>query len=226
GSPVAYGLRDAPSKEAARAALGLPAEARVAAFLPGSRSREIDRLLGPMLDAARLLKERSPGTLCLVSEAEALPEGAVRERAERAGGGEGADFVRVVRGRQHELIRAADAAAVASGTATLETALLDTPLTVLYASDFLTSLLAKYFLVQVDYMSLVNLLAGREVAPELYQRQVRGGRIAGALHPLLEDEEARGRQIRVFEKIRAALEGGNPYGRAASRIRPLLEGGP
>ena len=230
GSLVAYGLRGAPSKEAARAALGLPAGARVAAFLPGSRSREIDRLLGPMLDAARLLKERSPGTLCLVSEAEALPEGAVRERAQRAqraGGAEGADFVRVVRGRQHELIRAADAAAVASGTATLETALLDTPLTVLYASDFLSYFVAKYFALQVDYISLVNLLAGREVAPELYQRQVREERIAGALQPLLEDEEARGRQIRVFEKIRAALEleGGDPYRRAASRIRPLLEGG-
>lgn len=223
GSPVAYGLRGAPSREAARAALGIPAEARVAAFLPGSRSRELDRLLGPMLDAARLLKERSPGTLCLVSEAEALPEGAVRERAERA---EGADLVRVIRGRQHEIIRAADAAAVASGTATLETGLLGTPLTVLYATDFFTAILAKYFLVQVDYMSLVNLLAGREVAPELYQRQVRGDRIAGALRPLLEDEEARGRQTLALDEIRAALEGGDPYGRAASRIRALVEGSP
>jgi lipid-A-disaccharide synthase len=103
---------------------------------------------------------------------------------------------------------------------------LGTPLTVLYATDSFTAILAKYFLVQVDYMSLVNLLAGREVAPELYQRQVRGDRIAGALGPLLEDEEARGRQTLALDEIRAALEGGDPYGRAASRIRALLEESP
>ncbi len=219
GNPVAFALQEAPSREAARASLGIPGDARVVAFLPGSRRREIERLLGPMIDSAGPLSERFPGTLFLVSEAEALPEGAVRSRLPSGGGG-----VRVVRGLQHEVIRAADAAAVASGTATLECGLLGTPMSVCYMGDFFTYMLTKYFLLQVDYISLVNLLAGREVVPELYQGQVRGERIAAALGPLLADPAARESQTSAFGEIRESLGGPNPYERGASEIIRVLEG--
>jgi lipid-A-disaccharide synthase len=218
GNPVAFGLRGAPSRAEARASLGIGAAVRVAAFLPGSRRREIDRLLPPMIESAKILQRKNPEMLFLVSEAEALPEGTVRSRMPPGGG-----FVRIVRGRAHEVIRAADAAAVASGTATLETGLLGTPLSVLYASDFFTHLIVKYFLIQVDYISLVNLLAGKEVAPELYQGQVRGGKIADALAPLLDDPGARERQTREFDRIRESLDAADPYERAASLIRRLLD---
>ncbi len=219
GNPVAFALRDAPSREAARASLGIPGEARVVAFLPGSRRREIERLLGPMIDSAGPLSESFPDTLFLVSEAEALPEGAVRSRLASDGAG-----VRVVRGHQHEVIRAADAAVVASGTATLECGLLGTPMSVCYRGDYFSYMLVRYFLMQVDYISLVNLLAGREVVPELYQGWVKGDRIAASLAPLLADPAARASQIRAFVKIRESLGGPDPYECGASEIIQVLEG--
>jgi lipid-A-disaccharide synthase len=216
GNPVAYALRDVPSREEARATLGIPDSARVVSFLPGSRHREIERLLRPMVDSTEILEKKFSGTIFLVSEAEALAEGTIQKWLVSG-------RVRVVRGSQHSVVRASDATVVASGTAALECALLGTPMSVCYAGDQFSYLLAKYFLLQVDYVSLPNLLAGWEVAPELLQRQVRGELIAAALAPLLSEAEARERQIRVFKEIRETLAGTDPYERAALSIRLALE---
>jgi len=218
GNPVAFGLREAPSRSQARLSLDIKADARVAAFLPGSRCREIDRLVVPMIESAKILQNQNPEMVFLISEAEALPHGAVQSRMPPGGG-----FVRIVRGQAHEVIRAADAAAVASGTATLEAGLLGTPLNALYVSDYFTYLIVKYFLIQVDYISLVNLLAGKEVVPEFYQGQVRGENIAATLSPLLSDPEARELQTREFSLIRRSLDAADPYERAATQILRLLE---
>lgn len=221
GNPVAFGLRNRPTKREARASLGIPQDAQVVSFLPGSRLKEIERHIPPMEEAVRILKERCPEVLCLISEAGAIPEGTIRNALSSEEEG-----IRVIRGRQHEVIRAADAAAVASGTATLETGLLGTPMIIIYIVELVTYLLAMYFLVRVDYIGLVNLLAGREVAPELHQGKVRGRRIADLLSSLLEDPDARQRQIQAFDEIRDFLAGPDPYARAAGRIRRFLEGAP
>lgn len=220
GNPLAHALREAPGREAARRALGIAPAARVVALLPGSRLKEVDRHLAPMTGAARLLRGKWPDAVFLVSEAEALRPGEVSERVR-----DGGVSLRVVRGRMAEVVRAADAAVVASGTASLETGLLGTPMAVVYASDPLTYVLGKYFLIRVDYLSLVNLLAGREVAPELYQGRVRPGPIAKALARIMEEPGAGERQREALEAIRRSLEGPDPYGRAAERILGLLEGG-
>ncbi len=221
GNPVAFALRGCPSREEARASLGIPQDARVVSFLPGSRMKEIERHVPLMEDAVRMLKERISGAHYLISEADALPERTVRNALSSE-----KETVRVVRGRQHEVIRAADAAVVASGTATLETALLGTPMIVIYIIEQITNIVARYFLLQVDFVSLVNLLAGREVAPELIQGKARSGRIADLLSHLLEDPAARERQTRAFDEIRSFLDGPDPYARAAARIRRLLEDAP
>ena len=119
GNPIAYELRDAPSRETARRRLGLSAEDKAVALLPGSRPKEVDAHLSAMVEAARIVRAQVRDLRVLVSEALGLPEGCVSERLREAG-----LDVRVVRGVPHEVIRAADAAVVASGTASLETALL------------------------------------------------------------------------------------------------------
>lgn len=217
GHPLAYALRDAPSREAARRSLSISADERAIALLPGSRLREVDAHAEAMAGALGILREETPGLRFLISEADSLPEGYVSERLKPPGGG-----MRPVRGDSHRLIRAADAVVVASGTASLETALLGAPMVVIYAGDALTYLLAKYFLLRVDYISLVNLLSGREAVPELHQSRVRPRHIADALREVLFDEGVRARQIRAFERIRGALEGENPYARAAARIAAEL----
>jgi lipid-A-disaccharide synthase len=218
GNPVSFGLRDCPSREEARASLGIPPEAKVFSFLPGSRGKEITRHVPPMKEAAQRLQERWPDAVFLLSEAEGLPEGTVQKSLSSPAG-----LFRVVRGRQHEVIRAADTAVVVSGTATLETGLLGTPMIVIFLIEWPTYLVGRYLLMQVDFMSLVNLIADREVAPELHQGQANPKRIADLVSQLMEDFEARERQIRGFEKVREFLAGPDPYAHAAGRIRVYLE---
>lgn len=218
GNPVAYGLRNCPSKEEARSRLNIPDNAKVVSFLPGSRQREIERHVPPLEETIQILKNRWPNLVCLISEADAIKEGEVRKALVSPN-----DSIRIIRGRQHEVIRAADAAAVVSGTATLETAILGTPLIVLYITDWLTFFLVKYFLLQVDYVSLANLLAGKEVAPELQQGRDLGKRVAEGITLLLQDPGARQRQTLEFKKVQRLLDGPNPYERAAEQIRQMLE---
>ena len=123
---------------------------------------------------------------------------------------------------QKKWIRAADAVVVASGTASLETALLGVPMVVLYAVDLLSYTLARYFLMHVDFISLVNLLSGYEAVPELCQKQVRAHPIVNALREVLLNDDVRARQVRVFEKVQKALQGVNPYECAAMHIASEL----
>ena len=217
GHPIAHALRDAPSREAARRSLNISADERVIALLPGSRLKEVDAHMEAMVGALGILREEAPGLRFLISEADSLPEGYVSERLRPS-----EVEARPVRGDSPRVIRAADAVVVASGTASLETAPLGAPMVVVYAGDALTYVLAKYFLLRVDYISLVNLLSGHEAVPELHQNRVRPRHIANALRGALWNDDVRARQIRAFERIRSALEGENPYARAAARIAAEL----
>ncbi|MDE0331279.1 MAG: lipid-A-disaccharide synthase [Nitrospinae bacterium] len=213
GNPIAYELRGSPSRESARHSLGLSMGDKVVSLLPGSRLKEIDCHVDAMVDAMKIIHAEMPGLRFLISEAISLPEGYVSNRMKSSG-----IEIRAVRGDAKKVIRAADAVVVASGTASLETALLGVPMVVLYAGDLFSYTLIKYFLLQVDYASLVNLLSGYEAVPELCQNQVRAQPIADALKEVLLDDGVRGGQLRAFERIQNALEGVNPYECAAARI--------
>ena len=217
GNPIAYELRDAPSKEMARRSLGISMSDKVISLLPGSRLKEIDLHMNAMVDALKIIHAETPGLRFLISEAVALPEGYVSNRLKPSG-----IEIRPVRGDSQKVIRAADAVVVASGTASLETALLGVPMVVLYVGDLLSYTLVKYFLIQVDYISLVNLLSGYEAVPELCQKQVRPQPIANALREVLLDDGVRARQVRAFERIQNALEGVDPYACAATHIATEL----
>ena len=170
-----------------------------------------------MTGAIKIIHAETPGLRFLISEAISLPEGYVANRLKSSG-----VEIRVVRGDVKQVIRAADAVVVASGTASLETALLGVPMVVLYAGDILSFTLVRYFLLQVDFISLVNLLSGHEAVPELCQKQVRAQPVANALREVLFDDGVRAGQARVFERIRNALEGVNPYECAAAHIAAEL----
>ncbi len=217
GNPVAHELRDAPSRESARCSLGLSMSDKVISLLPGSRLKEIDSHVDAMMDALKIIHAQTPGVRFLISEAISLPEGYVASRLKSSG-----IEIRVVRGDAKQVIRAADAVVVASGTASLETALLGVPMVVLYAGDIFSYTLVRYFLLQVDFISLVNLLSGHEAVPELFQKQVRAQPIADALREVLLNNDVRAGQVKAFERIQDALEGVDPYECAAAHIAAEL----
>ena len=207
-----------PLADAHRGALALPDKGAspALALLPGSRAQEIRRIWPPMLAAARLLKARHPGLRLVVP---------VAPTVDRALLGEAAD-VEMVEGRAPEVLAQAEAAIVTSGTAALEAALALTPLVVVYRTSWLNWLIGR-LLVRVKFLSLVNLLAGRAVVPEILQARCTPERIAAAAEPLLAPGAQRGAQVEALRAIRAELAPpGSPGAarRAAEEVLALLEG--
>jgi lipid-A-disaccharide synthase len=202
-----------------RAALGLDPSRPVLALLPGSRRQEIRRLWPPLLGAARLLRARRPELQLVVPVAPTIDRALLDP-------GDLQD-VTFIDGRAPEVLRAADVAVVASGTATLEAALAQVPLVVVYRLSWLSWLIGR-LLVRVRFVSLVNLLAGRRLVPELLQRDCTREAIADEASRLLERGAPRDEQLAGMQKIHdELLPAGAPQAarRAAAEVLALLDAG-
>jgi lipid-A-disaccharide synthase len=172
-----------PDKNAARATLGISPEAKCLALLPGSRGAEVEMLSADFLKTALLLRERFPSLEIVVP----LVNAKRREQFERIKAEVAPDLtMHLLNGQGREAMVASDAALLASGTAALECMLAKCPMVVGYRMKPFTFWLAKR-LVKTDYVSLPNLLAGRELVKELLQDECEPNALAKALGPLLED---------------------------------------
>jgi lipid-A-disaccharide synthase len=162
---------------------GLDPARPLVALLPGSRKGEIERLLPPMAELARRWRKARPQVQWVLPVAPTLEESFVRAHL-------GGAPVVLVRERPYAARAYADAALVASGTATLETALLGTPFAIVYKLNALTYQVARR-IVKVPHFGLANVVAGRAVAVELLQGEVQAERLGLELSRLLEPETAR-----------------------------------
>ena len=194
----------------------LPAERPLITVLPGSRRGEAARHLPPLLDAVERLYRDQAASFVLPASA---TTGAAffRERI-------GAAPIQLIEGETWDAIAHADLALAASGTVTIEAALLGTPMVTFYKVTPPSWLLGK-LLVRVPYYSMVNLVAGREVAPELMQGEMTGRRMAEEAARLLRDPEAR-RQMRegLAEVAGKLTAGGEAIEKAGAVIQDLMEG--
>jgi lipid-A-disaccharide synthase len=185
-------------------------------LLPGSRGKEIRHVLPALLDAAAILwrERRCQFVLALAGTVERAE---VESLIARSG-----VPVQVVEGDTYNLIHAADLALVTSGTATLETALLERPMVIVYRLSRLTYTLAR-LLVGVEFIGIPNIIGGRQIVPELVQGLATGPRIAAAAQAILDDDTRRGRMVRELAEVRGALGPGGAAQRAAEIARGLLE---
>jgi lipid-A-disaccharide synthase len=176
-----------------------------------------------MLDAAALVSRRVPGAQFVVALASRrAPAEVERVVGARAAGGAPAPPLRVAHDEARAALAAADAAAVCSGTATLEAALVGTPLVVVYKeSAFNWHTLGR--LIEVEHYGLVNLIAGERVAPELMQNDFNGGTLARELLALLEPERNADVRARLREATARLGEGGASL-RAADAVLRFLRG--
>ena len=202
----------------ARAALGLSADAQVVAVLPGSRGAEVAKLGAPFAATLAWLKSRRPEIEFVAPMANAHARSLFeRALAAHAPGVQ----VRLVDGRAEEALTAADAVLVASGTATLETALVKRPMVVAYRVAPLTGwLLREMKLVKTDYFSQPNLLAGRRLVPEFFQEQVRPDTLGPAVLEQLERPD-RAELVAAFTDIHRMLRR-DASARAADAVMELL----
>lgn len=179
--------------------IGFDDEATTIALLPGSRKGEVERLLPEMLEACRLMTDMLSPLQFVLPLAPTLPVSFVQDIIKRS-----PVRVKVVEEDLYDAIALSDAAIVASGTATLETALLGVPMVVIYKISGLSYAIGKKF-IKVDYISLVNLIAGRAVVPELIQQDASPARIAAEVKALIVNEEARQAMKESFTVLRGKL---------------------
>jgi lipid-A-disaccharide synthase len=218
GHPLADAIPTETDGAAARAALGVEGDAELVALLPGSRAGEVQRLGSEFVAAAAALAARRP-TIRFVA---AMATPAVRRIFEAALRSHGGKLpVTLVDGRAREVMAAADVVLLASGTATLEAALLKRPMVVAYRVSETTRRIVRTFrLMKIRRFALPNLLAGEDVVPELLQEDATAERMVAELLPLLDDDGARRRQVEQFEAIHRQLRRGADR-RAADAVLAL-----
>lgn len=214
GHPLARMVRTSMSRQEFFARHGLSANTRLIVLLPGSRAGEATRHLPVLLHAVSKLRQQFALSVVL-----AIPKGfnasavfrSFRERMEMLS-------VRVIENETWDAIGHADLALAASGTVTVEAAVLGTPMVTFYKVAPV-SWWAGRRLVKVPFLSMVNLIAGRQVVPELIQQDMTPEKIAQATAELLEDASRADRMRSDLASVRAALtRDGDPLGRVADLI--------
>lgn len=186
------------------------------ALLPGSRLSEVEALLPTMLESVRRLAEELPIEVRLI-RAPTVPRELLEEQIELSG-----LPVRIVSEDRFAAVADSHLALCASGTATLEVGLLRTPMIVLYRLGFWTYSVAR-MLVRLPNISLVNLVLGRRVVPELIQGAANPDRIAAEAERVLLDENVRREMRAGLAGLRARLGEGGASGRAAREVAAMLQ---
>ena len=205
GHPLVEVLRSGLGRKAFCEQHGLDPSKRILALLPGSRMQEIDMIFPEMLRAARTIAAEA-GAEVVLGVAPTLDEDHFRTLYSVEG-------VRLIKGATYDVMANADLALVTSGTATLETGLFGTPMIIVYKTSWLTYLLGR-LLIHVDNIGLVNIVAGRQIVPELIQHRATAALLAKEALRLLRDESA----LAAMRKDLMALKGRLGESGASSRV--------
>ena len=221
GHPLADLIPEHPDKARARTDLRIPPGRRVLAFLPGSRRSELHYMADMFVLTARRLLQDMPEAYFVVPtatrETREMFELALRRH-------QAVDMpLTLMFGHSHEALAAADLALVASGTATLETALFKTPMVIVYRQSPINWAIMRHMGYQ-PHIGLPNILAGERLVPEFVQDKATPGALANALLELHHDTGAQRRQIAKFHEIHAVLRQ-NTAQKAADAVLAVLDAG-
>jgi len=182
GHPLLDAVKTKYARNEALEKFGLQGQVKTVALLPGSRQSEVVKLLPIMLQTARILKERMPAVQFVLPLADTLHPSLVSAIISAY-----PVDVKVISGEIYDVIAVSDIAVVASGTATLETALLETPMLIIYKISPVSYLLGRLF-VHVAHIGLVNIIAGKTVVPEFIQADATPERLARTVLDMMTDE--------------------------------------
>jgi len=220
GHPLADQIAQTPDQFAARKVLLLPQEGRIIALLPGSRSGEVNRLAKPFLEAAQLCLQQQPDLHFVVPLVSTKIKN-IFERIVKEGGYSHLPLI-LYEGNARQVMLAADAILLASGTATLEAMLLKKPMVVAYRVATITYWIVR-FLVKIPYFSLPNLLANKPLVEEFFQEAVTAQKLSSALLRSLDSERSSVKEMKhVFAEIHKDLRQ-NASQRAAEAVLSLSQ---
>jgi lipid-A-disaccharide synthase len=218
---VGHPLVDAAKPTEARASFlashGLVPDAPTVALLPGSRRNEVGQTIPTFVEAMALIRERVPNVQFTVACAPTL------EAAEFAPFVSGASGAVLLRDRTDDVIASADVAITASGTATVQCALHERPMVVVYRLSPLSYWLGKRF-VKIDMYAMPNLVAGSRIVPELIQEDFTPQRVADEAVALLMDRERHARMTEALRRVKAQLGTSGASSRAADAVLEVVSG--
>lgn len=213
GHPLVDHVKPPEDRSAFVRKLGLDPARPVVALLPGSRNKEVGFNLPPIVGAVKLLRERRPELQFVLAAAPHLRASALQEATDAG--------IAIQEGVTRDILAAARVGIVASGTATVETALTLTPMVVVYRLSALTYTLGKP-LVSVSNYAMVNLIAGRVVVPELIQGDFTPMRVCEETLRILDDGVPRAAMLDALREVRTKLGSGGATRKAAAEVGAFL----
>ncbi len=218
GHPLLDVVRTSLSKEEVMMRYNLQEGAPLVALLPGSRKNEVHQLLPVFLDAAHLIQEQIPDIHYVLPLAPTIPEEEIRPLLQNA-----SVPVHLIKDQIYDVLSISDFAIVASGTATLETAILGVPMLIAYKLSKLSYFLAKR-LVRVPHIGLINMVAGDRVVPELIQDNVTPRRVTEEALSFLQNRDRSEQVSRKLKEAVSRLGGPGASARAAQVVLQCVEG--
>jgi len=202
--------------EAIRSTLGIKSGKKVVGLLPGSRQKEIKSLLPVMLESAEIMASRSPEFQFILPVAPTID----RSLIESFVGTCNAEVI-ITEGKTYDVMKACDVVFVASGTATLEAAIVGTPMIVLYKLSLLSYALAR-LLLKMKHISLPNIVAGRQIVPELIQDEANPLRMVEEAFRILFGKGIAENMKRDLNGVREKLGGPGASARTAGLVLEML----
>jgi lipid-A-disaccharide synthase len=215
GHPLIDIVRTDLKRDAFLDLLGLPNDGKLVALLPGSRVQEIEQHIAPLIRTASMLKQKLPAVEFVVVTLPSL-KSLIEDHISRSG-----ESLAVMTRHRYDAIHHSDLAIACSGTATLEAALLATPMIVIYRLALLSWAVGR-LIVKVPYISLANLVAGEEIVPEFIQNEVNAGTLAEEAASILTDHTRRDRMVDQLKSVKATLGPGGATNRAAEIALSLV----
>ena len=217
GHPLLDIVKPTLSKERAFQQFGLDPNRRTIGLLPGSRIHEIERLLPPLLASAHLLQQEIPDLQFVIPLAPGLPKTLLTPWMENI-----SVPLKIVEGFTYDVMNLSELLIAASGTVTLEGAILGKPMIIIYKVSLPSSWVARA-LVRLDHIGLVNLVAEKEIAPELLQRDVNPQRISDEALRILRDPLLSRKMVESMGEVRQKLGEPGAAQRAAHITVSLLK---
>ena len=212
GHPLLDEVAPSYDRDALRKQYGLPPDAPVVGLLPGSRESEVRALFPAMLEAAKQLLQKHPGAQFIMAQAPSITDELIAAASARA-----EVPVRAIRDQASEVMAASDVLLVASGTATLQAAIVGTPMVLTYRTAWLTYWLAK-LLVIIPWIGLANIVAGRGIVTELIQQDATPERMSAEASRLLSDPRAAQTMTADLKAVRESLGAPGASRRAAEVV--------
>lgn len=217
GHPLLDTVKPSMSKDEAYSFFGLQQGKKTVLFMPGSRVQEVQSLYGKMLAAGKLLQDKVEGLQFMVPKASTIDRHMLEEAAREAN-----LEVHIGEERVYDMMNIADAAICASGTATLETALMGVPTLLVYRVNALTYWLSK-ILVHLDSIGLPNIISGHRIMPELWQDEVTPENIEAAVLPWLVDAAAAEEARHLMAGVRCQMGEAGAVRRTAELISEFVK---